>query len=160
MSKVLLLNASDEPLNLCSIKRALVLLMKGKAEEVFESLNEFNYFPSVIKLRYYVAVPRRELPFNRKNIFHRDDYTCQYCGKKIKNPTIDHIFPKSRGGKNSWENLITACPECNFYKADRTPEEAGMELLSEPKKPSDFMKFEISKHSSELFDLWGNFISV
>ncbi|MEI7474518.1 MAG: HNH endonuclease [bacterium] len=160
MSEVLLLNATDEPLNVCSIKRALVLIMKGKAEEVIKTCNaeEVEIIPTVIKLRYFVAVPKKELPFNRKNIFHRDDYTCQYCGCKITKPTLDHVYPKSRGGKNSWENLVTACSKCNFHKADRTPEEAQMPLLSEPAKPDNMIGFELSKYSSDLFDLWGQFI--
>jgi 5-methylcytosine-specific restriction endonuclease McrA len=157
MAEVLLLNSTNEVLNICSLKRALTLLLKGKAEEVVNNKSK-ECCPSVIKLRYFVAVPKKNLPFSRKNIFHRDNYTCQYCGCKIKKLTLDHVFPKSRGGKNSWENLVTACPECNSYKANRTPDEAKMELLSQPHKPLNITGFEASKYSSDLFDLWSQFI--
>lgn len=159
--KVLLLNASYEPLNLCSWKRALILLLKGKAEEVentYNLIDDKKTLPSVIRLRYYVVVPYKELPFNRKNVFHRDNYTCQYCGKTNCTLTIDHVIPKSRGGKNTWENVVAACPRCNFVKADKTPAEAGMKLKTIPVKPKDYMKFEVSKDSSDAFDEWQSYL--
>lgn len=106
-----------------------------------------------------MAVPYKELPFNRKNIFHRDNYTCQYCGKKGLPLTLDHILPKSRGGKNTWENIVTACPKCNTLKANRTPLEAGMKMLKQPKRPINHIKFELTKHSSDNNDQWGKYIA-
>ena len=146
MDRVLLLNESYEPLNLCSWRRAIILMIKGKAERI-DSYNNFidatsqTYAPSVIRLTNYVAVPKKELPFSKKNILIRDNYTCQYCGKVCEDLTLDHVFPKSRGGATSWENIVAACSHCNQYKADRTPEEAGMKLLNHPIKPIDITNF-------------------
>lgn len=153
MEKVLLLNASDEPLRVCTWRRALMLVLKGKADEI-SSIDSFvemqeSDVPHIIKMRYYVAVPKTELPFSKQNIFVRDDYTCQYCGKKHTRLTLDHVFPKSRGGDYSWENIVAACPECNQKKADRTPEEARMPLLRKPCRPSDAFEFELKKYGIE-----------
>ncbi len=153
MEKVLLLNASDEPLRVCTWRRAFMLVLKGKADEVSYIDNyidtQDSQIPSIIKMRYYVAVPYQELPFSKHNIFVRDDYTCQYCGKKHNHMTLDHVFPKSRGGDYSWENIVTACAQCNQKKADRTPEEAGMKLLNQPYRPDDYFEFELKKHGIE-----------
>jgi len=162
VNKVLLLNASYEPLNLCSWRRALVLLLKGKAEKVeaYESLISENiYVPSVIRLRYYVVVPYKELPFNRKNIMHRDNYTCQYCGKVSSSLTIDHIIPKSKGGKSTWENVVAACARCNSLKADKTLEESGLRLRKNPGRPKNYIRFELTKQSKELFNKWEKYIA-
>lgn len=154
MSKVLLLNNENEPLNITSWRRAVVLLIKGKAQYI-EKVCELDncikigetYIPRTIKLTYKVAIPELELPLSRENIFARDRHTCQYCGKEFDSSelTLDHVYPKSRGGDNSWENLITCCKECNQTKADRTPEEADMIILSKPQKPEKYWDFEFSK---------------
>jgi 5-methylcytosine-specific restriction endonuclease McrA len=157
VNNVLLLNASYEPLNICSWRRALILLLKGKAEKVdfYDSLiDENTTVPSVIRLRYYVVVPYKELPFNRKNVMHRDNYTCQYCGKTSAKLSIDHVIPRSKGGKSTWENVVAACIECNTKKADKTPEEAGMKLSKKPRKPKNYIRFELTKYSKDLFDQW------
>lgn len=157
MSRVLLLNQQNEPLHICSWKRALVLLMKGKAEcdERIQSIEDYisidnTYIPKVIKLSYDMAVPYKELPFSRENIFARDEYTCQYCGKKFPSSelTLDHVYPKSRLGPDIWENLVTCCKECNQYKADKTPKEAGMKLMRRPFRPTEYFEYEIKKYSS------------
>lgn len=154
MNKVLLLNASYEPLNICSWKRAIALMIKGKAQEVehLDSLiGENLYSPAVIRLNYYVAVPEKELPFSKLNILARDNNTCQYCGKQCNDLTLDHVFPKSRGGGYTWENIVAACKECNQKKADRTPKEAGMKLLRKPFRPQNYMNFELKKY--KLFEI-------
>lgn len=154
MSKVILLNNELEPLNITSWRRALVLLIKGKAEciEKISTIEECikigdTYIPNTIKLTYDVAIPELELPFSRENIFERDGHICQYCGEKFNayELTLDHVFPKSRGGKEDWENIATCCKKCNQKKADRTPEEANMPLLNQPKKPEDYWTFELAK---------------
>ena len=141
MSKVLLLDSENKPLRLCSWKRALVLLIKGKAkwDESIKNIEDMinidnTLIPRVIKLNYKVAVPNLELPFSKENIFTRDDYTCQYCGRKFsaKELTLDHVYPKSRLGPDIWENIVTCCKDCNQYKADKTPKEAGMKLMKRP----------------------------
>ncbi|RLG10162.1 HNH endonuclease [Candidatus Pacearchaeota archaeon] len=140
---MLVLNASYEPLSICTVKRAISLYIQNKAEiiytydgKVIKTPSTFFPRPSVIRLNYYVKLKKRlEVPLNKKNILKRDNYTCQYCGKKGGNMTIDHVIPKRKGGKDTWENLVCACPQCNALKGDRTPEEAGMKLLRKPFKP-------------------------
>ncbi len=162
MNKVLLLNATYEPLNICTWKRAISLMLKGKAEEIEHwnsKVNEDIYTPAIIKLNYYVAVPYKELPFSKKNILVRDNYTCQYCGKKSKELTLDHVFPKSRGGDYSWKNIVASCAKCNQLKADRTPKEANMKLLRTPFKPKNYMKFEMKKYKMENYDNWDGYVA-
>jgi 5-methylcytosine-specific restriction endonuclease McrA len=139
---VLVLNATYEPLNVCSLRRACVLLLKEKAEVVevhrrplLTSSSTFPH-PTVIRLVSYVRVPafyaRR---ITRRAVFARDGFRCQYCG----NPgrlTVDHVLPRSRGGPSSWENSVTSCAPCNLRKADRLPHEAGMRLRSKPRPPA------------------------
>lgn len=151
MAKVLLLNNDSEPLQYTSWRRAIVLLLKGKAEvedkikriEDYIQIGEY-YIPKTIKLTKQMAIPPKELPFSRNNIFIRDDYTCQYCGKKLNREelTLDHVYPKSRLGPDIWENLVTCCKECNQKKANKTPKEAKMKLLKRPIRPEieDFIK--------------------
>lgn len=163
MGKVLLLTNENEPLHITSWKRAFVLLIKGKAEyvEKIEEVEDFikvdnEYIPKIIKLTYNVAVPDLELPFSRENIFFRDEYTCQYCGKKfpVSELTLDHVYPKSRFGPDIWENIATCCKECNQKKADRTPKEAGMKLIKRPNRPKDYKLFELSKYDNEDKERW------
>ena len=167
MSKVLLLDSENKPLRLCSWKRALVLLIKGKAkwDESIKNIEDMinidnTLIPRVIKLNYKVAVPNLELPFSKENIFTRDDYTCQYCGKKFnaKELTLDHVYPKSRLGPDIWENIVTCCKDCNQYKADKTPKEAGMKLMKRPCRPKDYIKFEMQKYSvnSRYWEQWAS----
>lgn len=167
MDKVLLLNNENKPIHITSWKRAVVLLIKGKAECIEEIKNtveqldnyikiDNTYIPKTIKLTYEVAVPELELPFSRENVFARDEYTCQYCGKKFPGNelTLDHVLPKSRFGPYIWENITTCCKECNQKKADRTPKEAKMELLKTPSKPKDYLEFELSKNDKSDIECW------
>ncbi|MEC4985750.1 MAG: HNH endonuclease [Oscillatoria sp. PMC 1068.18] len=149
MSKVLVLNASYEPLNITSWRRAVVLLLKGKAEQV-EHNGKYLYsefpLPTVIRLRYYVRVPYKEIPLTRRNILERDEHSCQYCSYKGDNLTLDHVIPRSRGGGDSWENIVTACVRCNVNKGNRTPKEASMPLKRQPRRPYSSLHFEIIKN--------------
>ena len=156
MNRVLLLNSENEPLRICTWKRALKLLINGKAQWAKSIQNIEDYLsidntqiPRVIRLNYNVAVPYQELPFCRENILVRDEYTCQYCGKKFpaNELTLDHVYPKSRLGPDIWENIVACCKECNQYKADKTPKEAGMKLLRRPFRPKEYFEFEIKKYS-------------
>lgn len=151
--RVLLLNGSTwEPLSIITVPRAINLLLKGKAVMVEESgkfvrtVREKFAVPSVIALRTYINVPRRKAHWSRKGVLVRDEYTCIYCGAvpgeiqkgKVlsKNDfTIDHIMPKSRGGKDVWSNTACACASCNHRKSDRKPHEIGLKLRWEPKTP-------------------------
>ncbi len=140
--KVLVLNSNYEPLNVSTMRRAIRLLVLQKAEmvysydgQVIRSSSRAFPKPSVIRLKYYIGI-RREIPLTKRNILKRDNYTCQYCGRRDLPLTIDHVIPKRMGGKDTWENLVCACVECNNKKGDRTPEQAGMKLLKKPRKPS------------------------
>lgn len=144
MSSVLVLNATYEPLSVVSVRRAVVLLLKEKAEIVEAAEAELRSEhitmpkPLVIRLVYFVRIPYRiSLPLTRRTVLARDHYTCQYCGDQPsrKDLTVDHILPRSRGGHTTWENVVTACQRCNGRKGGRTPEEANMRLQSMPAKP-------------------------
>ncbi|MBX3076353.1 HNH endonuclease [Candidatus Obscuribacterales bacterium] len=161
MSKVLVLNASYEPLNICTWRRAVVLLLKGKAEQI-EHNGKVIYMdtplPTVIRLRHYVKIPYKEISLSRRNILHRDNYTCQYCGVRRPDLTIDHIIPRSRGGIDSWDNVAAACLKCNVKKGDRTPKEAGMLLRIVPRRPISHVHFEISKHTAVGESGWQKYV--
>ena len=139
---VLVLNANYEPLNVCSTKRAVSMMISEKATMLengrgfIRSITMDFPAPSVIRLGRMIKRPRPSVKLSKSEIFRRDAYVCQYCGKKTIELTIDHIVPRSKGGSHSWDNLITACPKCNTKKGAKTKKEANMELLSIPKTPS------------------------
>lgn len=157
--KVLILNQSYEPISICSAKKALMLLFLTKAELVEQNPHRnvrtvrVTYpFPSVIRLCAYLRVPFKKIELSRKNIMRRDGMRCTYCGGGTPPLTMDHIIPRSRGGTDSWENLTTACIKCNNKKGNRTPDEAGMRLLTVPKRPHHVM---FLKHSmGQVDDTW------
>jgi 5-methylcytosine-specific restriction endonuclease McrA len=140
MDRVLLLNATFEPLCAVSARRAIVLILKGKAVVLerdggaFHSERLIIAIPSVIRLVYYVKVPyygRANL--SRRAVFARDSWACQYCGGKAE--TMDHVVPRSRGGAHSWENVVAACRRCNSKKRDKLPVEASLKLRKKPGVP-------------------------
>ena len=162
MSRVLLLNSSYEPLHICSWKRAIILLVKGKAETVVRNRKEIGggwRMPLVIRLLYYIKIPHKDIPLTRRNIMHRDNYTCQYCGKK-NDLTIDHIIPRSKGGRTTWQNVITACAQCNLAKGNRLPEDAGMFPSQRPFRPNSFHLQEIGRAfpPNYLHDSWRDYL--
>jgi 5-methylcytosine-specific restriction endonuclease McrA len=132
---VLVLNATYEPVNVCGARRALILILKGAALAEEDSAREAMRVPSVIRLLEYHRIPYQTRVLSRKNILIRDRYTCQYCAETLSagELTLDHVFPRSQGGKSSWENLVACCYGCNNRKGDRTPERAGMKLLRPPR---------------------------
>ena len=143
MNSVLVLNSDYSPLNVTSLQRGFTLVYKGKAEVLKSSeepivcgIKKFTR-PLIIRLLTYVSFKRRRVRVNRHRILKRDNYSCVYCGSK-KNLTVDHIQPKSKGGPNTWQNLVTCCGTCNRQKGDRTPEEANMKLRFKPYEPSIF----------------------
>jgi hypothetical protein len=115
---------------------------KNKNYNYFDNGNFIFGIPKVIRLLTYNQIPYK-VKLSRRNIFLRDNHTCQYCGKKkgLKQLNIDHVIPKSKDGKNTWENLVCSCYDCNFKKANKTLKEAGMKLLNKPKKPSSMFLF-------------------
>jgi 5-methylcytosine-specific restriction endonuclease McrA len=140
-TSVLVLNQNYEPLNVCNVKRAIVLLDHGKAEVIEESSALLRSFraafriPSVIRMVYYIKRPRPQARLSRREVFARDNFACQYCGIKTSDLTLDHVTPRHQGGGHSWENLVAACRACNHRKAGRTPEQARMTLRSTPRRP-------------------------
>jgi len=141
-ARVLILNASYEPLHVCSVRRAVSLLMHELADRVEDSGEYLRTptslfpVPSVIRLRRFVRrTHRARVAFNRRNVFRRDNGTCQYCGVSAADLTLDHVLPRSRKGPTNWENVVACCRSCNARKRDRTPEEARMVLLRKPQEP-------------------------
>jgi 5-methylcytosine-specific restriction endonuclease McrA len=142
MGRALVLNASHQPLAVVTARRAVVLVLKDKAEVVvsngmiFRSERYEIEAPSVLRLRYFVRVPyRAQAPLTRRAVFARDAWSCQYCGAAAEN--LDHVVPRSRGGLHTWENVVAACRHCNAKKEDRTPDEAGFHLARHPFAPRD-----------------------
>lgn len=146
---VLVLNQSYEPLNICRARRAIVLIQHGKAEMLengtgtVRSVTEVFEVPSVIKLGALIRRPRQERRMTRFEIFERDHYTCQYCGKQTHALTLDHVIPRHSGGPHTWENVVSACVNCNRRKAGKSPEEAGMKLAKHPARPRENTFFTI-----------------
>src|SRR5207249_4416187 len=122
-SKVLILNQNYEPMSVCNVKKAIVLLYLGKAElieahngRLVRSVSAAMPFPSIVRLSVYIHIPYKKIILSRKNILRRDSHRCQYCGSGDRSLTVDHVIPKSKLGEDTWENLVTACVECNNRK--------------------------------------------
>ena len=161
MKNVLVLNATYEPLSVIETSRAVTLLVLGKAQtlettgEVYSSATEIIPVPSVIRLNYMVNVPRvLTVPLSRRALFARDNYTCQYCLTTSGHRTmeVEHVVPRSRGGRNVWENVVTACRDCNGRKADKLLHETGMTLARKPFAPTRQMM--IATRGNEAWDKW------
>jgi 5-methylcytosine-specific restriction endonuclease McrA len=143
MEPVLVLNANFEPLNTCEMRRAIGLIILNKASMVengrgvIQTVNREFPRPSIIRLDKMVRRPRPQVKLTRREVFRRDHFTCQYCGKVNHDLTLDHILPRHLGGEQSWENIVTACAQCNHKKGGRTLQESGMQLRQQPKSPSN-----------------------
>lgn len=144
-AKVLVLNQDFQAISVCSPERAFVLVLLQKAELVsprqaksLRSVGKDFQFPSIIRLFRFVQLPYKKVALSRQNIFKRDSFRCVYCGTR-DHLTLDHVIPRSRGGRESWHNLVTACQRCNTIKGDRTPQEADMQMTQEPFRPSFIM---------------------
>ena len=140
-SPVLVLNLNYVPINVSTVRRAIILLSKGKAELLENHHGQVHTIsarveaPSIIRLVYLVKRPFAPRKLSKKEIFLRDQYTCQYCGKKTPDLTLDHVIPRRQRGAHTWENVVAACSRCNLHKAGRTPAEANMRLKQEPRVP-------------------------
>lgn len=156
MTKVLVLNFDYTPLNVTTLQRGFTLVIKGKAEVIKSDENPIvtayaNYVrPVIIRLLRYISYHGRGMGVNRQRVFKRDHNECVYCGSK-KELTIDHVMPRSRGGKNTWTNLVTCCMKCNLKKGNKTPEEAKMNLRQKPFEPTFIHETPI------LNEAWDNF---
>ena len=161
---VLVLNANFEPVNVCDMRRAINLLLAEKASLVVNGRGEIKTIstsfprPSVIRLQKMITRPRRHLKPTRREIFRRDNYTCQYCGKKTAVLTIDHVIPRYRGGKHTWDNVVAACSSCNHRKGGRILSEANMRLLHSPGEPPSSAQYIFGRHLADNSD-WEIFLS-
>jgi len=163
-TKALKLDSSYRPLEIVDAMEALVLCLIGKAYAVetykqkVRSVSESFDLPAVIVLTRYVKFKFKTISPTRKNIIWRDENRCQYCAKEYESKilTLDHIVPRSKGGKNTWLNLVASCKKCNQKKGNRTPEQAGMKLIRVPERPKTtiFNMLEIR----QVNDLWKNYL--
>ena len=152
---VLVLNANFEPINVCNTRRAIGLILSGKANLVLNGRGEIKTVsisyprPSVIRLERMVRRPRPRIRLTKREILRRDEYTCQYCGQRSPYLTVDHIRPRRLGGQHSWDNLVAACPSCNHRKGGRTLEQAQMRLLRPPSEPPTSARYMFARHLNE-----------
>lgn len=192
--KVLVLNKYYQAIQIITLQRAVCHLVKGTAKVItpdwtthtFEEWIQISQFyengnnsgskfikspsisllvPDAVYLPYYESLPQNEVIFSRQNLFLRDQFTCQYCGRVLKNPkerTIDHVIPKSRGGKTVWTNVVLCCKKCNLKKGNRTPEEAGLKLLKVPRTPrwQALILEEFPKHKKDKWKVFLNFAGI
>jgi 5-methylcytosine-specific restriction endonuclease McrA len=164
---VLVLNFTYEPLHFTNAKRAITLLLSGKADivetstRVVRSPSRSFHLPAVIRLASYIRKPLLErVAFNKKNILRRDGYTCQYCRRRGEKLTVDHVIPRSRGGQTTWVNVVAACLKCNLQKGNRTPEEARLRLIREPVHPQFLFSMHLLKHphATSFLDSWRKYL--
>jgi 5-methylcytosine-specific restriction endonuclease McrA len=161
---VLVLNRNFEPLNVCDTRRAVGLLLLGKAEIIENGRGEIHTAraafpcPSVIRLAHFISRPRPRVKLTKREIFRRDDYRCQYCGIALSRLTIDHVIPRHRGGTHRWDNLVTACPPCNRRKGGRLVHEAHMALLKLPIEPHPTADYLFGRYAREYHE-WGKYLS-
>lgn len=152
---VLVLNANFEPLNVCNTRRAIGLVLAGKADLVvngrgiIRTVTQEIPRPSVIRLDAMVQRPRPRVKLTRREVFRRDNYTCQYCGRRAGDMTVDHVMPRHLGGEHIWTNVVTACPACNHQKGGRRLEESNMRLFHFPKEPPSSALYIFGRHMTE-----------
>ncbi len=160
---VLVLNANFEPINVCNTRRAVGLILNGKADLVMNGRGYIQTVrvsiprPSVIRLDQMIHRPRFHVKLTRREVFRRDNFTCPYCGRHFGNMTVDHVLPKHMGGKHIWTNVVTACPSCNHRKGGRKLEDVHMALLHPPKEPPSSAHYIFSRHLDQNSE-WEQFI--
>lgn len=165
MERTLLLNQGYEPISVIPWRRAICLMTLGKVEVVetydrdVRSVRLVFKMPAVVRLLRAVGCFRSQVRFSRQNVLARDRWTCQYCGARrpLQELTYDHVVPRSAGGKTAWENIVTACVECNTRKANRTPEQASMRLRKLPVRPTWVPVFTIEVSRSSMPDAWRDY---
>lgn len=165
-AQTLVLDQSYAPVKVISWQRALTLLFQNKVEILESYDNEVCSptfvikIPAVVRLLRAFKKFRKPVKFSRVNIYARDRYKCQYCGeeKPISELTYDHVIPRSQGGTTIWGNIVTACSECNAYKANRTPEQAKMKLLSKPKRPEWVPALTITVNRKSMPEAWRDYL--
>ncbi len=184
-SSVLVLNRWYQPVNVTTVRRAFTLLYQGNAKAIDRQFQTFDFaswaalsadlndrdvvrtvmrairIPRVIMLQVYDRVPHLKVRFSRQNIYLRDNSTCQYCGKKKPRTelNLDHVVPRSQGGRTSWTNVVCSCIKCNLSKGGRTPKEANMKLLKTPVQPQ-WSPFERESDRGSAYDDWRPFLNM
>lgn len=165
-ANVLVLNLDFQPLNVCNVRRAVVLLAKQKAVvleqngHLVTSARQSLHSPSVIRLAYHIKRPRPVVKLTRREVLLRDDHICQYCGRRAHDLTLDHIVPRHKGGQHLWENVVAACKACNHRKGGRTIAEARMTLLRSPKRPPATPAYLFSSYIRGGERQWFKFLGV
>jgi 5-methylcytosine-specific restriction endonuclease McrA len=162
---VLVLNATFEPINVCTVRRAVVLLLKEKAEVIEQGEWELRSAtttitrPVVIRLVTFVRIPRdtHGRKITRRAVFARDNWTCQYCGSHAS-LTVDHVVPRSKGGASSWDNIVASCAPCNRRKGNALPRQAGMKLNKQPRTPSPHVFIKVA--SPSIPAAWRQYLAV
>ncbi len=160
---VLILNANFEPLHVSNTRRALGLILSGKAEVIINGRGTIHTshttfgIPSIIRLSYMIKRPRPKINLSKKEILRRDHHTCQYCGKKSHDLTIDHVKPKHAGGAHSWVNVVAACGPCNRKKGGRTPTQAHMPLVRKPFEPRPSAEYRFNRYLTRREE-WAQFL--
>jgi 5-methylcytosine-specific restriction endonuclease McrA len=161
---VLVLNANFEPIHVCSTRRAIGLILSGKADMVangrgmIRTVSKHIPRPSVIRLETQIHRPRPRVKLTRREVFRRDNYTCQYCGKRDGALTVDHVLPRHLGGQHIWTNVVAACPTCNHRKGGRKVEETHMHLLHIPKEPPANAAYIFGRHVADNNE-WAPYIA-
>jgi 5-methylcytosine-specific restriction endonuclease McrA len=165
--EVLVLNNDYEPLNVCNLHRAIVLVWTGKADVLHNDHHIVHMVsgsfdsPSVVRLRHHVKRPIPELRLSRRSIFARDSYTCQYCGAQGRDLTMDHVVPKRMGGRSSWENLVCCCKKCNGKKSDKSLEKSGMSLARQPRRPRYVPFISLTKYlDGARNEVWRDYLPI
>jgi len=162
---VLVLNSDYEPLNVCKARRAIVLVILGKADilhardRTMRATNGTLPAPSVVKLRYHVRRTTPELKLSRRTVFARDNYTCQYCGQQTHDLTLDHVVPRRLGGRTVWENVVAACRRCNTRKGDKPLEVSGLRLRRQPYRPRYVPYISLSQYmNARKNEIWRDYL--
>ncbi len=160
---VLVLNANFEPIHVCNTRRAISLVITGRATMILNGRGEIQTVsrayprPSIIRLEHMVKRPRVRVRLSKREVLRRDNYTCQYCGQRTLTLTVDHIIPRSLGGQHTWENLVAACPACNHRKGGRLLEQAQMRLLHPAVEPPASATYLFGRHLQENLE-WLPFV--
>lgn len=165
--EVLVLNSDYEPLNICNIRRAISLVFLGKVDVLHESqipihtVSATYTSPSVVRLRSHVRRPMPQIKLSRRSILARDNYTCQYCGHKSSDLTVDHIIPRRLGGGNTWDNLVACCKKCNTKKGDKTLAQLNYTLRQQPKKPKYVPFISLTKFmNGAKNEVWRDYLPI
>lgn len=165
--EVLVLNSDYEPLNICNMRRAINLVFLGKVDVLHEdglilhSACSFVRSPSVVRLRNHIKRPMPQLKLSRRSIFARDNYTCQYCGHRGSDLTVDHVVPRRFGGPTAWDNLVCCCKRCNTKKSDKTLSQVGFSLRAMPRRPKYVPFISLTKFiNGARNEVWRDYLPV